>query len=453
MWVALRGNILTPTSSKDSISEWDEPMLCFGKSSQETSENGFAGFVTSVSLLSHIPPEPPTCQTLVDDDFNSTFLPLSTLLWHPFSHTSITEVQEDSLCSLSYHYVVLNRLLNYHDFSRLCRSLGGWPPNIQDLKNGVVDVETCERKGTHELWSEKEEEEEETVSEEVTATCPVFLLANNTLGWKSCLSEVTCSLCRVPVNTVYTLYGDVEKFDRHYTLKLIADEGFYFDGNATSTISKVEESWMLHSRLHQEQWRLHNGTGLWPLGRRLWYSSHGEVMLTLASCNILQFSSNDGVCLLRRRRCDGLKDSHDGSDEQSCYKRLLKKELSYDTTQNPYVDRGEKGSVWFNPILMHIGKIESEKGMALIEGMFDFKWNDPRVNFVDFKIINFLSCKDIWIPSVLGIARSGYSSGPTVAIKRHGQYCYAEPTTPNQGVRDLGDIFMGKYRRFLVSII
>lgn len=447
MWVALRGNILTPSDSEDSVNGWEDQRLCFGGSS----DNAFSGFVASVSLLSHFPHEPPSCQTLVaerQDDFNSTLLPFNVSLWKHYGPVTITEVQDDSLCSLSYHYVVLHRFLNYHDFFRLCRSLGGRPPNTQDLQNGALDVETCEGNGTHELWGE--EDEEETVSEEVTTTCPVFLLANSTLGWRSCLSEVTCSLCRVPVNTIYTLYGDVKKFDRHYTLHVIPEGGFYLDGDATSTISKIGASWVLHSRLHQEHWRLHNGS--WPLGRRLWDSSHDRVVLTLASCNILQFSSNDGVCLPRGRRCDGLKDYHDASDEQDCHKRLLRTELSYDTSRNPYYDRGENGLLWFDVNLIHIGKIESEKRMSLIEGIFTFMWKDPRVNFIDFKDGIFLPCSDIWFPSVQAFAGSRYSVGPIVDIKRHERYCMAEQSKNSNGVRDLGDPLMGKYQSFLVTM-
>lgn len=304
------------------------------------------------------------------------------------------------------------------------------------------------------MWVEKEEEEEgneETViSEEVTSTCPVFLVANSTKGWRPCLSEVTCSLCRVPVNTTFTLYGDVKKFDRHYTLKLKPGEGFYLDGDATSTISKVGANWVLHSRLHQEQWRLHNDS--WPLGRRLWDFSHDRAVLTLASCNILQFSSNDGVCLPRARRCDGLKDYHDASDEQDCHNRLLRKELSYDASENPFDDRGEKGSVWLDLDILHIGKMKSEKGMSLIEGAFIFRWKDPRLNFVDLKLSsNFFPCNDIWIPNVLGMAGSGYTRGPVVEFERRGQFCYVGRNKNIHEVRDLDDSSMGKYTRFLLT--
>lgn len=442
----MRGNLLLPSSSEDLASEREDPIICFGKSRQKSSQNAFTGFVASVSLLSHIPPELPTCQSLVaerEDNYNST-LPFNASLWNLHGPVTITQVQEDSLCSHSYHNVVLNRLLNYHEFHRLCRSLGGRPPNLQDLENRMLEVEACERTRTNELWGEKEEGEEEevTVSESVTATCPVLLLANSTLGWRSCLSEVTCSLCRVPVNTIYTLYGDVKKFDRHYALKLIPKEGFYLEGDVTSTISKVDASWELHSRLHQEKWRLHNGS--WPLGRRLWDSSHDSVVLTLASCNILQFSSNDGVCLPRSRRCDELQDSADNSDEQECHERLLWKQKTYNSVKNPYHGRGMNGSLWITPAMEYVSKISTEKGIAEISFAMLAEWQDPRLKFVDVKMSRtFFPCTEIWTPRIHVIA--GYNAGPDMEKKVSMNACYINKKRTQPQHRDLSDPYMGKF--------
>lgn len=417
-------------------------MICFGKPRQNSSQNAFTGFVASVSLLSHIPPEPPSCQNLVaerGDNCNYT-LPFNALLWNLHGSVTITRDQEDSLCSLSYHNVVLNKLLNYHDFYRLCRSLGGRPPSMQDIENGTSELETCEKHKTYELWVE--EEEEVTDNEMVTATCPVLLLANSTLGWQSCLREATCSLCRVPVNTVYTLYGDVNKFDRLYTLKLIPGEGFYLNGDATSTISKVGESWVLNSRLHQEHWRLHNES--WPLGRRLWNSTHDNVVLTLACCNILQFSSNDGVCLPRNRRCDEFQNSDDNSDEQECHKRLLKKQKTYNSFKNPYHGRDENGSIWITAVMEYVSKISTKEGIAEIKFAMRIEWQDPRLKFVDVKMSRTLfPCTEIWTPRIHVIA--GYDAGPDMEKKVLMNACYINQERKQSELRDLSDPYMGKF--------
>lgn len=442
VWATLRGNLLIPSSSENLTSEKEDPVICFGKLRQNSSKNAFAGFMASVSLLSHIPHEPPSCQNLVaerEDNYNFT-LPFNASLWNLHGSVTIIRDQEDSLCSLSYHNVVFNKLLNYYDFYRLCRSLGGKAPNIQDLENGLLELETCQKHETYELWGE--EEEEVTESEMVTATCPVLLLANSTQSRQSCLREVTCSLCRVPVNTVYTLYGDVKKFDRHYTLSLIPGEGFSLNGDATSTISMVGESWMLNSRLQQEHWRLHNES--WPLGRRLWNSSHDSLVLTLASCNILQFSSNDGVCLPRNRRCDEFQDSDDNSDEQECHERLLRKQKTYNSFKNPFHGRNEKGSIWITTRMEYVSKISTEKGIAEIRLAMKTEWQDPRVKFVDVKMSHTLfPCTEIWTPRIHVIA--GYNKGPDMEKKVLLNACYVNQERKQSEHRDLSDPYMGKF--------
>ncbi|KAK3881313.1 hypothetical protein Pcinc_014239 [Petrolisthes cinctipes] len=342
VWAALRGNILTPSSIESSVKKMERSVFCFGHFFfKGSSKNSFTGFLASVSLLASIPAEPPSCQSLiVETEDNNFALTFNLSLWNLAGPVFITQVQEDNLCSRSYYNVVLNRSLNFNDFYRLCRSLGGRSPNMEELKHGLMKVWN----GTYDVWWAEREVADGTYKwweegEAVTPNCPVLLLTNNTVGWRPCLSEVTSSLCRVPDNTMYTFYGAVKKFDRHYTLKLIAEGGFYLEGDATSSINKIGKSWVLHSRLHQEKWQLHNGS--WPLGRHLWDASHDNVLLTLASCNILQFSSNDGVCLPRSRRCDGIQDFNDMSDEQDCHKRLFRKEISYDTLHNPYQERGD----------------------------------------------------------------------------------------------------------------
>ncbi|KAK4328814.1 hypothetical protein Pmani_000788 [Petrolisthes manimaculis] len=418
VWAALRGNILTPSSIESSVKKMEKSEFCFGRPFNfRSSGKGFTGFLASVSLLASIPAEPPSCQSLIlETEDNNLTLTFNLSLWNLRGPVFLTQVQEDSLCSRSYYNVVLNRSLNYNDFYRLCRSLGGRLPNIEELEHGLMevwngtydDVWWGEREvadgthewlgkrkvvdGTYEFWKEGE-----AVSEAVTPNCPVLLLTNNTVGWRPCLSEVTSSLCRVHNNTMYTLYGAVKKFDRHYTLKLITEGGFYLEGDATSSINKIEKSWVLHSRLHQEKWQLHNGS--WPLGRHLWDTPHDNVLLTLASCNILQFSSNDGVCLPRSRRCDGIQDFDDMSDEQDCHNRLFRKEISYDTFHNPYEERGENGSLWFMSYMLYIGKIQSWKSISLIQGVFIFKWQDPRLTFVDLKVpYHSFPCQDLWVP-------------------------------------------------------
>lgn len=66
-------------------------------------------------------------------------------------------------------------------------------------------------------------------------------------------------------------------------------------------------------------------TSQYPVGRRLWRlagdgcsAEPRDVILSLSSCSLNQFSCDTGVCVDIERRCDQELDCEDGSDENNC---------------------------------------------------------------------------------------------------------------------------------------
>lgn len=291
-----------------------------------------------------------------------------------------------------------------------------------------------------------------------SALCPV-LLAEGGVGQRPCFSKIDCALCLVPEGLTFTLFGPRRDFDRHYTLRTLPNGTFEFQGEETNTIYHGALGWTLSSRLHSD--KLHQGS--WVMGRRRWHPTSlnyptntstdtaldksidtNTEILTFTVCNAIQFSSDDGVCLLRIERCDGRTGSPDRSDEEHCgSRRTISKDSHYDTRVNPFSGHKQRGSVFYEFDLMYINKMSTENGMARVEFNLYFDWEDSRMKFVDTKMgNNYFPCEDIWTPTLNIFA--GYTTGPAVQPRSNRSECYIYlPTKPRE--EQLGDPLMGVY--------
>ncbi|XP_047500854.1 uncharacterized protein LOC125046895 [Penaeus chinensis] len=223
---------------------------------------------------------------------------------------------------------------------------------------------------------------------------------------------------------------------------MLPEGRFYFEGIQTSNISEEGGTWHLRSHLHRRTWRL-AAHGALPLGRRVWHYGSKNATLTLTSCSVLQFSTNDGLCIPRSQRCDGKKDLADGSDERRCRERLVEKQTDYDSSVPPTNGTNAQGDVFYDYSLFNINHITSEKGEALLDIGFNLQWQDHRVTLWDVgpNPVSF-SCEDIWYPKIGMVA--GYKKGAAIDVECYSSECYVKKDQAVSEELNLGDPLMGR---------
>ncbi|XP_063850205.1 uncharacterized protein LOC135094225 [Scylla paramamosain] len=445
VWASLQGLPLDVPLGVN-ITAWEEDVeVCVGTRSKWYAS--FTGFVTGVTLqVGKGELTPDNCSLLLET--NQLTAPLNES-WTP--HGPVFALEEDlrQPCDTSVLTLVLREAWGHDKALRWCRSLGGHLPTEEEVAAGLVTLKCTSEE--HLSWMSDASERDEGPAN----TCPV-VLADGGVGRRPCLSELECSLCQVPAGLRYTLYGARTDFDRHYRLSARQDDSFLFQGE-TSNITRTAAGWTLQSRLHRRQLHLNGSVGV--MGRRAWRSpTHAADTLTFTVCNAIQFSSNDGVCVLRSERCDGRVHAPDMSDEEDCgSRRLLRKDAHYDPGVRPFA--GQKLTIyyWFEAMLVQ--KMDAEKDLASTDLNLHLRWEDPRVKFVDTKMgRNSFPCHQIWTPSLLMFA--GYYIGPAVHPSANRTLCYVYWEEMPRQENQMDDPFMGRYmtrtnisqyRNFLVT--
>ncbi|XP_050710176.1 uncharacterized protein LOC126994955, partial [Eriocheir sinensis] len=355
------------------------------------------------------------------------------LLTHPLDdswydyHFSLTleeELPEDPCLSTPPRTVMLQGPGGYQEFLLLCRSLGGDLPT----EAALVEAHNCST-GKYLTWASSTEE----MDPGPAALCPV-LLAGGGAGQRACLRELDCVLCLVPEGLKYTLFGHITVFDRHYTLRTLPDGTFYFQGKITSSIYQGALGWTLSSRLHSEE--LHQGS--WVMGRRRWHhtgladfidnskdsdTESTSKLLTFTHCNALYFSSDNGMCLLRREMCDQRTGSPDGSVQRYCDKPYLIKAKNYDTQVAPFHEYDQQSYISSEVLQVKtIDKITTVEGKASMEFVMLFEWQDSRVELTEFEGFRKFPCEEIWTPAPMFFA--GHTVGPPAPPRDNKSNCY-----------------------------
>ncbi|XP_042879066.1 uncharacterized protein LOC122257689 [Penaeus japonicus] len=426
-------------SEEDLRTDQSESEFCFGS---RRGVSSLVGFIAAVSVTAGWPDDfNRSCSSLV-----SNAKPLfANSSWSNRGNAMTVDYKEEELCSQSSQNLLLQRVGNYNESLDLCKAFGGSLLTEENVTEGVIDVgdfptsslASCSTKEEFMAWLFTQPSDAEHLEEECFA-----LKANGSIGSRPCVSELECSICRMPDWVRYTLYGDIGNFDRYYFLKSSPEGGFYFEGIQTSYISEVGDAWHLWSRLHRRSWQLTEQEAL-PLGRRQWHSKDKNATFTLTSCSVMQFSTNDGLCLPASQRCDGKKDSADDSDEWRCRERLVEKQADYDPTVPPTNGTKAQGVVFYEYDLFNINHITSEEGVALLDMGFTFQWRDHRVTLWDAgKSAGFFPCEEIWYPKLGMLA--GYKTGAAIEVECYSSQCFVEKNQDAREQLDLRDPLMGR---------
>ena len=357
----------------------------------EPLKNSFLGFVTAIStksILANTPTINASCSMALYHDENYSFE-------DNYGKTDFTFMEEQRVCSEQMYDITLYGPQGYSDFRKMCSSLGGRFPKVKEVVAEELDNSSCVSEEGVVSWLGGGEANEE----DVWSSCPA-LHGNGKVSERSCMLDLPCCRCRVPLDLRYVIYGPVQHFDRIYFLKMLPDGSFYFKGRHSSNISRLDDGWTLWSRMHHRWWRL--GQGSWPLGRRPWYSPHVNTTLTFTSCTNYHFPVDDGTCLSRNQRCNGKQDHSDGSDERACHDKLVTKNSDY---LNKILFDDPDNEVLNHEIsLININDITAAQGIADFELNVKITWDDSRITLVDVNHAMtkdyLFPCDNIWTPQL-----------------------------------------------------
>ena len=175
-----------------------------------------------------------------------------------------------------------------------------------------------------------------------------------------------------------TLYGDKTvsiKFDESSAQWTALTK----DGTLLATIKASERSLLLGTH----NWTIYSDS----LDCQLHFKGNPHTLpLNLNSCNDDEFNCNDGSCKSLARKCDGISNCQDSSDEFQCSKILTERTYSKHIPPPPNKnDNAIYSTINIDLDIMEIIEIVEVKGTITIKLNLTAEWYDWRVTFSNLK--------------------------------------------------------------------
>ena len=228
----------------------------------------------------------------------------------------------------------------------------------------------------------------------------------------SMIYDMSCNIphygfCMLETITQFYLRGlETAIVDMHYFwINVLVNNKYTFKGLQTNVIEfTLDEGWIIKNSTNNPILTL--GKTQYPFGKKKWVnpSTNERLWLSFDACQKEQFNCDDGTCIRIQKRCNGLLDCEDGSDEANCSQVIVP--LFYNKDLPPQIE--ERGSS--NPLFLEVKYFEfrifeiSDKSSE-IEVQFGFflTWKDPRLKFSNLELNknNSLAAYDIekiWLP-------------------------------------------------------
>ena len=115
------------------------------------------------------------------------------------------------------------------------------------------------------------------------------------------------------------------------------------------------------------------------------------------------FNCDNGDCVPMSKRCNGVNDCVDSSDESQC--KILDQLTDYNANVLTAAS-GEPANVTFFAEIFNINNIDDKSGQVVVTLTLELRWNDFRLNFLnlnqnnDLNTLNGSEYLSIWQPDV-----------------------------------------------------
>ncbi|XP_071541926.1 uncharacterized protein [Panulirus ornatus] len=418
--------------------------LCLGSS--ELEYPALRGLITGfyVTPLSDEPESgnhafPKDCTSLLPSD---ALLTLNSS-WLATGNVNTFDYTPAELCTETLSTVALRARASQSEVLIMCYALGGRLTTESEAGASTADVlsawgRLCNASDGVVSWLSSVGDDDahfECEDESDTDSVCGVLLANGSVASLPCIKELECSICRVPYDRRFTVYGAVKFVDHRYTLRTTPEGDMYFEGDdGYSSIERDGSDWVLQSELHSKKWRLR--TAPTPTGRGIWEFQGGSALLTVTHCNAAHFSCTEGLCVPRKNLCDGLHHCADDSDEKEC--QLIVKHEGYVPKISPANGKKMPETMYYDPFIFAVSDITTMDGKATFDISIVFKWKDPRISIRNPKPQRqYFECSEIWFPTLFVV--SGYTEGILQKIDPYSGDCFIESHKNHSPHRPLGD--------------
>ncbi|CAL4114464.1 unnamed protein product, partial [Meganyctiphanes norvegica] len=285
--------------------------LCLGnggKGANKVSQDGWmAGFYVIPKVIVKPTMRPGSCET---HSHAGSIIDLHSS-WHKSKGAKIINFTMARVCEDMYVLIVIQKNAFYKEHEQMCSSINGHLMKDGELysKSDSETLDTCVADGEYLAWSGYLK----TKGRPEKYLCPSILRNGTFTHKRSCTSQLSCSACIISRSYRFKMYGAIEGFDREFFLQPMPGKNWVLNGTSwTSAIVSTENGWRLQSNFHDIEWYLNKSM---PTGRNIWHYEGKEKLLTVTACNNQEFCCNDGECINRQNRCDGVIHCSDQSDE------------------------------------------------------------------------------------------------------------------------------------------
>ena len=351
--------------------------------------------------------------------------------------SALRDYEEELLCKDQYSIVYVNGSADYMQSYINCFKIhGGNFLSQEDLRFYRHEIDSinglCDTDGVK-SWILTESERD------FSSWCRV-LMTNGSLLFRPCQRSLNCSLCKIKAGQMVWLFGQLENFDRNYTLKTTQKGEMYLKGHKTSLLKEINNNWVLKSSLHDIT--CFNNESDLPFVRLNWTCGSDTRLLALSPCRFNQFACDSGECTQEEFRCNGVGDCVDGSDETNCAQFI--KSPGYDIEQiPPILPDYEKINVEYYFTVHSIDDIKTSNFYAEVDLSIGFIWRDSRLELWDPKQASDVDCRTIWRPDLL--LTDAFEKGHWVSMpEKFRDGCSAEVDGFGSLKKIVTDPYMGK---------
>ena len=418
--------------------EFSDDVFCFGSTNE--SLNTFTGIVAGLSVklwneteehTTHF--HPTDCSDLVSED---SALLLDTE-WEVQGDASLLDYDSGVLCEEAFIPITIMKFVGHKPHLDICKSINGRFMTegevAGDLFHGISNAtNSCAPFNENLFWIAGE-----MLGSGLQKRCPTVHV-NGTVGSQPCISELHCSICLLPKQMSFALYGEIFDLDRTFTLVGLNNGEFYLKGKEASEIHHNGSHWVMSSHLHSNQWSLQNS--VFPSGRKIWQSEEKNLTLAVTQCNKGQFACNTGDCIKRKHLCDGYENCEEGEDEKEC--DIIRLNKGYDRNKSPGFGQPKQELLYYSLSIYSISDILTTDGQVTIDFLIYFTWYEYRMQYWNLKpqTQNF-PCDIVWNPIVTAMA--GYDDGLAFDLDTYDKKCGIYEDHPPKELA-VNDPWMGK---------